>query len=58
MATRAQLNANAKYAAANYEQLSIRVPKGEKEIFQSYAKAAGLSLREFIRQACYEKGNR
>lgn len=58
MATRAQLRANNKFQAKSYEQISLKVPKGEKALFQEFAKAAGMSLREYIRRACYEKHER
>lgn len=55
MIKRAQLDATARYQAKAYDQIQIRVPKGERELFKGYAEEAGLSLREYIRQACYEK---
>lgn len=58
MATRAQLRANNKFQAKSYEQISLKVPKGEKELFQRFAEEANLSLREYIRRACYEKHER
>ena len=58
MVSPAQLRANKKYQDANYEQIQFRVPKGEKTLFQEFAKAAGMSLREYIRRACYEKHER
>lgn len=58
MATQAQLRANNKYQERAYDQISLKVPKGEKVLFQRFAEEAGLSLREYIRQACYEKHDR
>ena len=55
MIKRAQLDATARYQAKAYDQIQIRVPKGERDLFKGYAEAAGLSLREYIRRACYEK---
>lgn len=55
MSYRPQIEANKKYQEANYEQLSIKVPKGERNLFKEFAAEAGLSLREFVRSACYEK---
>lgn len=51
----AQRRATNKWNKANLEQLAIRIPKGEKDTFKSFAEAAGLSLAQFIREACYEK---
>lgn len=39
----------------NYDRLSVFVPKGEKEVLQEKAKAAGLSLNGFILK-CLKKG--
>lgn len=50
-ATRAKF----RYAEKNYDQVSIRVPKGEKKKFQEFSEAADLSLAEYLRQAAYEK---
>lgn len=58
MVSPAQLRANKKYQDVNYEQIQFRVPKGEKALLQEFAKAAGMSLREYIRRACYEKHER
>ncbi|WP_279018429.1 hypothetical protein [Megasphaera elsdenii] len=55
MSYKPQIEANRRYQEANYEQLSIKVPKGERDLFKEFAKEAGLSLREFVRSACYEK---
>lgn len=58
MIKRAQLDATARYQAKAYDQLQIRIPKGERALFKQFAEEAGLSLREYIRQACYEKHER
>ena len=52
-ATKAQLKANAKYRKKAYDQLSIRLPKGERERFAEYASKCGVSLAEYVRRACY-----
>ena len=46
MSYRPQIEANKKYQEANYEQLSIKVPKGERNLFKEFAAEAGMSLRE------------
>lgn len=51
----AQSRATKKYNNKAYDSLAIRIPKGERDLFNEYAKQAGLSLAQFIRQACYEK---
>lgn len=53
--TDARYRANTKYIQKNYEQLSIRLPRGEKEKIKGFATDTGLSLAQYIRQACYEK---
>lgn len=58
MTTKAQLKATKKYQAANYEGVTIRLPKGERDKFKQFARELGLSLREYIRMACYEKHER
>lgn len=55
MVSEAQLRATKKYQQAAYDNISLRIPKGEREVFRSFAEAAGLSLSQYIRQACYEK---
>lgn len=55
MSYKPQIEANKRYQEANYEQLSIKVPKGERDLFKEFAEEAGLSLREYVRSACYEK---
>ena len=44
----AQRKAVAKYNAANYEQIQIRVKKGNKERIKEYAEAQGKSMNEYI----------
>ena len=50
----AQRKAVAKYNAANYEQIQIRVPKGKKAEIQEYAQAHGESLNAFVNRAIAE----
>lgn len=58
MATKAQIKANAKYAAKAYDMMAVRIPKGEKDLIKSWASAAGMSLAEYVRAACYEKAGK
>lgn len=49
--------ANDKYLKANYEHITLSVPKGTRETWKELASARGLSLCEFIRLAvlCYSE---
>lgn len=58
MASKAQLRANAKYAAKAYDKLEVRIPKGEKDLIKSWAAAANMSLAEYVRAACHEKAGK
>lgn len=53
--TPARYRANNKYISANYEKLSCSVPIGERAVIKGFAQKQGLSLAQYIRQACYEK---
>ncbi|WP_063915671.1 hypothetical protein [Paenibacillus elgii] len=44
-----------KYNAANYERLYPFVPMGRKAIYEAAAKAAGMSLNDYINKALEEK---
>lgn len=48
--------ANQKWLKANYESITIRVPKGTREQIKSWANACGLSMAAYIQAACREKG--
>lgn len=52
--TKAQQKAVSKYMKANYDEIKIRVPKGQKEIIQQYATAHGESVNAFIARAIQE----
>lgn len=41
----------AKYNAANYERVELRLKKGKKDILKAAADKAGKSLNEFINDA-------
>ena len=50
----AQRKAVAKYNAANYERIELRVPKGKKAEIQEYAQTHGESLNAFVNRAIDE----
>lgn len=47
-----------KYNAKAYDRINLVVPKGKKEILQSYAKELNKSLNGFINEAIDEKMQR
>lgn len=49
-----QRKAVAKYNAANYDRVELRLPKGKKETVQTHAEALGESLNGFINRAISE----
>lgn len=57
MATKAQLEANKRYIKAQ-DNVTIRMPKGKKEIIQGCAQEQGKSLNSYINEAIDEKMNR
>ena len=50
--------ANQKWLAANYEQISIRAPKGTKEKIKAAAASQGMSMAAYIQAACKEKAKK
>lgn len=48
-ASKAQQKAVAKYMAANYDELKIRLPKGERDRVRAYADSQGQSVNALIR---------
>ena len=48
-ASKAQQKAVAKYMAANYDELKIRLPKGERDRVRAYAESQGQSVNALIR---------
>lgn len=50
----AQKKAVAKYNAAKYEQIQLRVEKGKKETIKAFAESRGESLNGFINRAIDE----
>lgn len=47
-ASKAQQRAVAKYMAANYDEIKIRVPKGRRADFDAYAKSQGDSVNGLV----------
>ena len=52
--SKARKTANAKYNAKAYEQLPVRVAKGQKNIIQAHATARKESLNGFVNRAVNE----
>ena len=50
----AQRRAVAKYNAANYDRVELRLEKGKKDIAKAHAEAQGESLNAFINRAINE----
>ena len=57
MASKAQLEANKRYIQAQ-DNVTIRMPKGKKEVIQKCAKNQNKSLNSYINQAIDEKMER
>ena len=49
-ASKAQQKAVSKYMKANYDEIKIRIPKGQKEVVQAYAQENGVSVNALIWQ--------
>ena len=50
----AQKRAVAKYNAANYDRVELRLDKGQKDVVKAHAEARGESLNAFINRAISE----
>ena len=50
-ASKAQQRAVAKYMAANYDEIKVRIPKGQKATVQAAAEREGESLNGFTNKA-------
>ena len=46
--SKAQQKAVSKYMKANYDEIKIRIPKGQKEVVQAYAQEKGESVNALI----------
>ena len=44
----AQNKATQKYISNAYDQFSVRVPKGKREIYKAHAEAQGKSLNQLV----------
>lgn len=53
-ASKAQQKAVSKYMKTNYDEIKIRIPKGEKARIQVHATAGGESTNAFIYRAINE----
>ena len=51
MSTESQRKATAKYQKEHYEDIRLRVKKGEKESIKKHAEKQGESLNAFIKRA-------
>ncbi|MDO4516017.1 MAG: ABC transporter ATP-binding protein [Bacillota bacterium] len=53
-ASKAQQKAVSKYMKANYDEIKVRVPKGQKEAIQTHAATRGESVNGFINRVISE----
>lgn len=44
----AQKRASMKYNAKAYDEVKVRVPKGQREIYKAHAEAQGKSLNQLV----------
>ena len=51
--TKAQQKAVAKYMKNNYDEVKIRIKKGDKELFKAHAESQGKSLNSYIADLMY-----
>lgn len=56
--SKAQQKAVAKYIRNNYDEIKIRLPKGEKERIQAAAAAQGTSMNRYIQDAIWDRMER
>ena len=54
----ANRRAVAKYKKANYDQIQLRVPRGDRDRLKNHAEAHGESLNAFINRAITETVSR
>lgn len=55
--SKAQQKAVQKYVSSNYDDIKVRVPKGEREKIKAAAEVAGMSVNEYIIDAIRIKMN-
>ena len=53
-----QRRAGAKYNAANYERIELRVERGKKEVIKQHASKQGETLNGFVNRAISETTQR
>lgn len=53
-----QSKAVTKYIAKNYDQVSLRIPKGDREKYKSFAESQGKSLNALIIELLDERMSR
>ncbi len=53
-ASKAQQRAVAKYMKNNYDELKVRVPKGDKDKIKAHAENKGESVNGFVKRAIDE----
>lgn len=56
--SKAQQKAVSKYMKENYDEIKIRIPKGQKELVQAFAKSQNKSVNSFIWDTIKEKMER
>ena len=56
--TEARKRANEKYNAKAYDEIKLRVPKGEKDIIKAHADKVGESVNGYIKKAVDERMER
>ena len=53
-----QSKAVTKYIAKNYDQVSLRIPKGDREKYKAFAESQGKSLNALIVELLEERMSR
>lgn len=56
--SKAQQKAVAKYIRNNYDEIKVRLPKGDKERIQAAAAAQGASMNRYIQDAIWDRMER
>ena len=55
--SKAKIEANNRYNAKAYEEIKLRVKKGEKDLIKSYAESKGKSLNAYISDLIRQLGH-
>lgn len=58
MLTESQKKANQKWLAENYEQITLKVQKGQKAKIREWAEESHLSMTQYVMLACRQKAER